>query len=60
MCKYCESEYELPSFGLNTKASIKEGKNDTHYLYFYVMGYTAGLEDIKYCPYCGRKLNESI
>lgn len=68
MCKYCEcSVNELfPSLGCNG-ASITDGRyedcviqkmsDDTYCIY--VVGRSEGWSDpIKYCPFCGRKLNE--
>ena len=58
MCKYCEIKVSLPIFGSNTDAFITEGRNNTYFLYLTVMGFKAGIENINYCPMCGRRLGD--
>lgn len=58
MCKYCEiTEYPLPVYGLNVDGYIKQGRSGkTHYIAMTVFDHIIGIENIKYCPFCGRKL----
>ena len=58
MCKYCDNEKMLPTFGSNSNGYIRKGRNKTYYLYIEVMGYITGIENINYCPICGRKLED--
>jgi len=68
MCKYCEvkpscHEWDTNEYGDKICETNYEGckiaKSDDGNFYIYLVGsYDDFSEPIKYCPFCGRKLNE--
>ena len=59
MCKFCEKIYPLSKGGLLNKNLIAYDETLDHFDIWAVIAdpYDSGvIEDVKYCPYCGREL----
>lgn len=66
MCKYCRSQEQnewgtLPIAGLNVWGKIVYGRNNTPFISIEKDGVPIALiEEIKYCPYCGKEFKKDV
>lgn len=66
MCRYCKSQGQnelgvLPVAGLNVWGKIVYGHNDTPFISVEKDGNLIALiEEIKYCPYCGKEFKRNV